>query len=165
MSHPCKFTSIFARNCSVKRIEAPQARAFLEQNHRYGFSRARYHYGIFIERTGGGAKDACGAGTFPIGTMVAAGSFSAARRWIKQEGEVNSHEWVRYASMEGVRVLGGMGKMLQAFIDEVHPDDVMSYAPLDRGDEGEVYLQLGFVQEGIKEFPTGKSAKYRLKIK
>ena len=130
MSYPSEFISVFARNCSVRRIEATVARAFLTSNHRYGFSRARYHYGIFIKRQGGGLRDASGQKFCPVGTMVAAGSFSAARRWLKDEGQVLSYEWVRYASLKGVRVLGGMGKMLKAFIAEVNPDDIMSYAPL-----------------------------------
>lgn len=165
MSYPSEFIPIFARNCSVKRIDAAAARAFLQANHRFGFSRSRYHYGLFIEKTGGGMRDASGHDIYPIGTLVAAGSFSTGRRWQKEEGEVCSYEWVRYASLEGVRVLGGMGKILNCFIDEVQPDDVMTYAPLDAGDEGDVYLQLGFKPEGIKEFPGGRSAKYRLKTK
>ena len=167
MSYPSEFTSVFARNCSVRRIEATVARAFLSVNHRYGFSRARYHYGIFVEKQGGGLRDASGQELYPVGTMVAAGSFSAARRWLKDEGQVLSYEWVRYASLKGVRVLGGMSKMLKAFIAEVNPDDIMSYAPLAGSEvqEGEVYTLLGFKLEGVKEFAGGRSAKYRLRLK
>ena len=181
MSYPSEFTSVFARNCSIRRIEATVARAFLSVNHRYGFSRARYHYGIFVEKQGGGLRDASGQELCPVGTMVAAGSFSAARRWLKDEGQVLSYEWVRYASLKGVRVLGGMSKMLKAFIAEVNPDDIMSYAPLAGSEvqeskgsvqesgsevqEGEVYTLLGFKLEGVKEFAGGRSAKYRLRLK
>lgn len=77
---------------------------------------------------------------------------------------VKSYEWVRYASLKGVRVAGGMSKMLKTFAEELKPDDVMSYAPLSEGTEGEVYPALGFVLEDIKEFEGGKSAKYRLKL-
>jgi len=49
-----------------------------------------------------------------------------------------------------VRINGGMGKMLTAFIDDVHPDDVMSYADLEWS-EGAVYEQLGFKLEGVKD--------------
>ena len=47
-------------------------------------------------------------------------------------------------------MIPGMGKMLKAFIKEVDPDDIMSYADLEWS-EGNVYEQLGFVLEGQKE--------------
>ena len=40
--------------------------------------------------------------------------------------------------------------MLKAFIKDVQPDDIMSYADLEWS-EGKVYEQLGFVLEGKKE--------------
>jgi hypothetical protein len=43
-----------------------------------------------------------------------------------------------------------MGKMLKAFIKEVQPDDIMSYADLEWS-EGEVYERLGFEAEARKE--------------
>jgi hypothetical protein len=42
-----------------------------------------------------------------------------------------------------------MGKLLKAFIEEVRPDDIMSYADLEWS-EGGVYETLGFKAEGIK---------------
>ena len=157
MSFPESFISVFARNCKVMRIEAADAKAFLEANHRYGWSKCRYCYGLFVEREG---RD----GHFRAGDLVAAGTFSNARRWDKDGRTISSYEWVRYASLEGTRVSGGMGKILSAFTGEVHPDDIMSYAPLSSGDEGEVYSKLGFTLEDIKEFEGGRSAKYRLKL-
>ena len=43
-----------------------------------------------------------------------------------------------------------MGKLLKAFIEEVRPDDIMSYADLEWS-EGDVYRQLGFTLEGRKD--------------
>jgi hypothetical protein len=43
-----------------------------------------------------------------------------------------------------------MGKLLKAFIKEVQPDDIMSYADLEWS-EGEVYERLGFEAEAEKE--------------
>ena len=42
-----------------------------------------------------------------------------------------------------------MGKLLKAFVREVGPDDVMSYADLEWTD-GEVYDRLGFREEGLR---------------
>lgn len=157
MSFPENFISVFARNCEVRRIDAGIAKNFMEANHRYGWSKCRHCYGLFVEREGHEGK-------FKAGDLVAAGCFSNARRWKKGERDISSYEWVRYASLFGTRVSGGMGKILRAFIEEEKPDDIMSYAPLQNGDEGEVYAKLGFTLEEVKEFEGGKSAKYRLKL-
>ena len=119
----------------------------------------------------GGAMGATeGRQTYPVGTLVAVASFSKARRWSKkgENGEqetICSYEWLRYASLPELRVLGGMGRILARFIEDFHPDDIMSYVPL-RHFSGEVYESLGFVSEGVKVFENGEqSRKYRLKLK
>ena len=43
-----------------------------------------------------------------------------------------------------------MGKLLKAFIKEVQPDDIMSYADLEWS-EGNVYKTLGFQEELPKD--------------
>ena len=127
-----------------------------------------------------GAAEGCAEGsavgaaegrqTYPVGTLVAVASFSKARRWSKkgENGEqetICSYEWLRYASLPELRVLGGMGRILARFIEDFHPDDIMSYVPL-RHFSGEVYESLGFVSEGVKVFENGEqSRKYRLKLK
>jgi hypothetical protein len=82
--------------------------------------------------------------------LVAVATFSNARKWQKGDKVIRSYEWTRYASLPGVRISGGMGKVVKAFIEEVHPDDIMSYADLEWS-EGKVYEQLGFVLEGRKD--------------
>ncbi len=157
MSYPTVFVSLFARNCAVRKIDSATARRFLEMHHRYGFSRCGYCYGLFVERQG---HD----GRFAPGELVAVSCFSKPRHREEAGRRLSSYEWVRYASVEGVRVSGGMGKMLKAFIDERHPDDVMTYAPLQAGTEGEVYEKLGFEKEGIRRFGEASSAVFRLKL-
>ena len=127
--------------------------------------------GCVAEGAEGGAMGAAeGRQTYPIGTLVAGASFSQARRWPKkgENGEqetICSYEWLRYASLPELRVLGGMGRILARFIEDFHPDDIMSYVPL-RHFSGEVYESLGFVSEGVKVFENGEqSRKYRLKLK
>ena len=131
--------------------------------------------GCVSEGAEGGAMGAavgCAEGrqTYPVGTLVAVASFSKARRWSKkgENGEqetICSYEWLRYASLPELRVLGGMGRILARFIEDFHPDDIMSYVPL-RHFSGEVYESLGFVSEGVKVFENGEqSGKGRLKLK
>lgn len=127
--------------------------------------------GCVAEGAEGGAMGVAeGRQTYPVGTLVAVASFSKARRWSKkgENGEqetICSYEWLRYASLPELRVLGGMGRILARFIEDFHPDDIMSYVPL-RHFSGEVYESLGFVSEGVKVFENGEqSRKYRLKLK
>lgn len=128
-----EFRSIFARNTSVRRITKPESAGFLNEWHTYGDAAARYRYGIFT-------KD---------GTLVAVATFSSGRKWLKDDRTIRSYEWVRYASLPGIRVIGGMGKVLKTFIREVKPDDIMSYADMEWTD-GHVYTRLGFHEDGFR---------------
>lgn len=147
LAHLERFTSLYARNCEIRRIDKPAAAAFLEACHSYGDAACRYRYGMFLKRHTGHLAV---SGSLPPGTLVAVAEFSNARRWIKGGKEIRSHEWTRYASLPGVRISGGMGRMLRHFIKEIAPDDIMSYADLEWS-EGNAYEQLGFVPEGFKE--------------
>ncbi len=135
------------------RIAKPLAAQFLDAHHRYGNASCRYCYGMFtVRRTGAGE-----AGLEP-GTLVAVSQFSSARRM--RDGS-RSFEWVRYASLSGYRVQGGMGKMLDFFIKDVNPDDVMTYADPLSSDGGEVYTKLGFKSEGTVSKPNFVCEKFR----
>lgn len=161
-AEPSHFTeqsvqTIFARNCEVRKIDKPTASAFLAQHHLYGAAASRYHYGLFVSRAGKHSS------SFPIGSLVAVAQFSAPRKWQKNQREYRSYEWVRYASLKQIHICGGMGKMLLHFIAQVHPDDVMTYAPAPY--DGAVYQKLGFKKEEDKTFPDGHlSHKFRLKL-
>lgn len=166
LAHLDIFIPVYARNCEIRRIDKQTAADFLSASHSYGDASCRYRYGLFLKRHTGhiaeqldntgsagrmsavhGAAAAC---TPVAGTLVAAAEFSNARKWTKGDKTIRSFEWVRYASAAGIRVCGGMGKIMQKFISEISPDDIMSYADLEWS-EGRVYEQLGFVPEGEKE--------------
>ncbi len=135
LAHLEVFNQIFARKCVTRRIEKAEASEFLAACHSYGYAACRYRYGLFSRRDG---------------SLVAVATFSNARKWVKEGREIRSYEWTRYASLPGVRICGGMGKLLKAFVDEVSPDDIMSYADLEWS-EGRVYKTLGFKEEPGKE--------------
>ena len=175
------FRTVFARNCEVRKIDRKTADAFLDANHIWGSASCRDCYGLFRRRvTGASEMSATGDGTevpakavqevpsqgsgFSVGELVAVATFSNARRWEKQGRVISSYEWVRYASLGDTRVVGGMGKLLKAFIEERHPDDIMTYAistavpgrELREGveSEGNVYRKLGFKEESRRTFPS-----------
>ncbi len=135
LAHLEVFNQIFARNCHVRRIEKPEAQSFLSETHSYGYAACKYRYGLFNKSDG---------------SLIAVATFSNARKWIKDGKEIRSYEWTRYASLPGLRICGGMGKLLKVFIKEVSPDDIMSYADLEWS-EGDVYKTLGFKREDGKE--------------
>lgn len=151
LAHLEVFDQVYARNCEIRRIDKITAAEFLSANHSYGDSSNRYRYGLFLKRhTGHIASGGDETWKYPTGTLVAAATFSNARKWIKGEQTIRSYEWIRYASLPGLRISGGMGRLLKAFIEEVQPDDIMSYADLEWSN-GEVYKTLGFTKESFKE--------------
>ena len=153
-----KLQTVYARNCEVRRIDKAQAAEFIGRCHRMGYTTGRYHYALFVKRSTGASEAGLDAGA-----IVAAASFSQARKWLKNGKEVRSYEWIRYCSLPEVRVVGGMGKILDEFISRVHPDDVMTYSD-PRWSDGDAYRALGFVPESEKDFGTYKSVKMRLKL-
>ena len=147
LAHLGRHSQVYARNCEVRRLEKAEAAAFLHRTHSYGDAACRYRYGLFLKRhTGHVALE--GPSLAP-GDLVAVATFSNARKWTKGDKIIRSYEWTRYASLPDIRVSGGMGKLLKAFISEIAPDDIMSYSDLEWS-EGAVYEQLGFIREGHK---------------
>lgn len=157
LAHLEVFTPMFARNCEVRKIDKEIAAEFLNRNHSYGDAACKYRYGLYLKRYTGKrveisrqARNDSGDTLVQPGTLVAVATFSNARKWQKGEKTIRSYEWTRYASLPGVRINGGMGKVLKAFVKEVQPDDIMSYADLEWS-EGAVYERLGFRLEGQKD--------------
>ena len=157
LAHLEIFSPLYARNCEVRRIDKALAKEFLEASHSYGHAACKYCYGMFLKRHTGHIAEQIESATtsgsksaYPApGTLVAVATFSNSRKWVKGNKTIRSYEWTRYASLPNVRLSGGMGRMLKAFIKEVQPDDIMSYADLEWS-AGDVYTQLGFTLEGHK---------------
>ena len=108
---------VFARNCGVRRINAETAAAFLERNHIYGPVKALFRLGLFRSRSTGRSE----APMDLTPQLVAVAIFSEGR--IMDDGTsfcrtCISYEWERYASVRGLRVTGGMGRLLEAFVQE-----------------------------------------------
>ena len=123
---------VFARNCVVKEMSVERAREFLDRTHVYGYARSKYRYGLFRK----GSDE-----------LLAVSTFSFGRPMSRDERVLQSYEWVRYASLPDTRVVGGMGKVMERFIQDVSPDEIMSYADREWS-EGKIYLKLGFEKRG-----------------
>ena len=130
LAHLGNFRTVFARKCTVRRIDSGTAAAFLNENHAYGSAASRYKYGMYLAEE-----------------LVAVSCFSSPRRIPRiidgVQTTLRSYEWVRYAGLPDCRISGGMGKMLKAFTEDVGPEEIMSYADLEWS-QGETYRKLGF---------------------
>ena len=122
---------IHARQTEVRRIAKDEMRGFFAANHLQGAVNARYSYGLYSG-----------------GQLVAAASFSAGRNVMRGGIANRSFELLRYASLMHHRVVGGLGKLIARFIEEVNPDDIMTYADLDWA-SGKGYQSLGFEQIAV----------------
>lgn len=114
-----RFKSIFARKCRVITNEhikhntslREQIDDFLEHNHMYGKAKCKYRYALEYE-----------------GQIVAVATFSESRPMPRDVIVFDSYEWVRYASLPDCRVVGGMGRLLKAFLNDVHAIGVADLA-------------------------------------
>jgi hypothetical protein len=122
---------IHGRKTSVKRIDKAVTEIFLNQNHLQAYVSSKIKYGLFLEQE-----------------LVAVATFSAGRKMNDKPQDFRSYELIRFANKNGCRVYGGLSKLLNAFILNHKPGNIMTYADLCWS-TGESYLKLGFEQVGI----------------
>ncbi|MEA5459886.1 hypothetical protein VB796_12595 [Arcicella sp. LKC2W] len=141
-----KFSRLNARHCFIERIDKPTADKFLNENHLQASVKAKFKYGLFLKTQY--VKKFLDKQSVE-NELIAVATFSGGRTL--KEGErkdFRSYELIRFASLKGFVVVGGMDKLLKAFIAEHSPDDIMSYADRDWSD-GRSYLKLGFLKIGL----------------
>ena len=148
------FTRLHARHCFIERIDKPTADIFLEINHLQGSVKAKFKYGLFlkpqyVERfmnmvVYGERDNDIPKIIAPL--LIALATFSGGRTMKEGErADKRSYELIRFASLKGYVVVGGMDKLMKAFLEEHQPDDIMSYADRDWSD-GRSYFKLGFTK-------------------
>ncbi len=157
-----KFSRLNARHCFIERIDMPTADKFLNDNHLQGSVKAKFKYGLFLKTQ---YVEKFLDKRSIENELIAVATFSGGRTF--KEGErkgFRSYELIRFASLKGFVVVGGMDKLLKAFIAEHSPDDIMSYADRDWSD-GRSYLKLGFSKIGLSKpqcFVLDKKSNQRL---
>lgn len=117
-----------ARKTTIIEIDAQTAKSFLEINHLQGFVKARYKYGLL-------AND----------EIIAIATFSDVRPMKLKGTNYFSAELVRFASKNGVTVVGGLSKLIKHFSKQIQVNDIMSYADKDWS-LGKGYDKLNFVK-------------------
>lgn len=177
------FESVFARKCRVVRLQSQKekelARAFLEENHSLGWCGCKACYGLALAKDKMQGVETIDVEKYEYGdeAIVAVASFSsvlAVKRYpgkdlfvdVRPDSELQcdgipfeSYQWLRYASVAGVRVAGGMGRLLKAFIKDLRASlsdghgtgsrgiEIMSYSD-NEWSCGNVYRELGFSECG-----------------
>ena len=138
LAHLGHFQRIHARLCKVVTVEnckkfsitptqfKEKVRSFLNKYHPYGYLKCDFPYALLYKES-----------------IVAAGLFSTTRK--------GAFEWTRHATLPDVRIPGGMGKALEAFVQNRKKEgtlcfEVMSYSD-NEWSNGEVYKTLGFKEE------------------
>jgi hypothetical protein len=118
-----KSKRIFARKCKVVELCPKDKSEFLIETHLQGDDKSSIRLGLKYEDD-----------------LVAVMTFGKSRFSAKYE-----YELVRFASKNGINVIGGAGKLLSYFINTFNPTSIVTYADL-RYSQGNLYKQLGFTK-------------------
>lgn len=136
------------RLCSWQGISPEEYRSFLVQNHVFGFARAPHRYGLYLPEF---YRRLVPGDLWPKKgpLLVSVSGFSAGAWWERPTGRSFSMEWIRFASLPFIHVVGGWQKMLHHTALVHQPGDIMSYS--DRGWQGSQpgLAGLGFQCEEI----------------
>jgi hypothetical protein len=117
---------LHGRSTSVVKISKEDAESFLEQYHIQGSAGGRYRYALLYK-----------------GEVVAVAVFSHKRKMKGRGEDYTSAELVRFATKDGITVIGGMTKLIKHYLRLFNPDDLMSYADRDWS-VGNAYQTAGF---------------------
>jgi hypothetical protein len=143
-----------ARLTRSARIHKDVTNDFIDSNHLNGAVSSKTRYGLFLPKRYFRVLDA----DFNFDAqaeelLVAVATFSYPRIFQQGDQSFKSYELIRFASLLGTNVVGGLDKLLHAFMDEKNPGDIMTYADLDWSD-GRSYKKLGFEMTGLKDPET-----------
>lgn len=180
--------TIFARKCKIRHQEDGSLQLFKDffnKYHFYGNAKAKYYIGLEYDNNLVAVASFSQSRPLPRANSPLAEErvknipkefnpvymnlYSNSSIWNNSENSqkelydkiiiVDSYEWVRYASLPGVRVVGGMGRLLKEFERTVcreaektdgRPYEIMSYADLEFSG-GETYKRLGFIEAGTRQ--------------
>ncbi|SKB64691.1 hypothetical protein SAMN05660226_02484 [Parapedobacter luteus] len=121
---------IHARDTVVARIDKQMAMAFQEDHHLQVALPGKYRFGLFRE-----------------GELVAVAVFSGGRKMDNKAADYRSYELLRFCHKQGMQVVGGFSKLIDAFQQAFDPGDIMTYADKDWTD-GSSYRKTGFAIAG-----------------
>lgn len=151
------FRRVHARLCKVVSIKnckdfgfspdlfRSKAKKFLDAFHTYGYLKGQEDYLLMYK------EDIIAAAQF-MKTYQPKSSINPNQ---DKYSQLKSFEWTRYASLPDVRIAGGMGKVLNQFLNDVHTPQKFSFEVMSYSDNewssGDAYRKLGFKLAGTME--------------
>lgn len=144
-----------ARLTQARRIDKATLDAFLQTNHLQASTNAKWKYGLFLpEKHFSKIKPNSKSSTYTIlqgqprtpfapERLVAVASFGGLKTYWREQKPCRSAELIRFCNLLNCTVVGGLGKLLKVFIEEIKPDDLVTYADRDWSD-GRSYQRLDF---------------------
>jgi hypothetical protein len=146
---------IYARQTIAKRIDRITARHFLLQHHLWGTTHSKYSYGLYDKTTRNlGNNNHTDTDTNMVqGQLVAVATFSSRRNVRRGQGQeqriYHSYELIRTCSCSDTSIVGGISKLISAFIqDKSTPekpvDDIVTVIDRDWGIGQSNWYTLGF---------------------
>lgn len=127
-----KGQTYYARQTVVARIDKKVTSAFLADHHMQGVMPGKYRYGLFYQ-----------------GELLSIAVFSGGRKILNTASDYRSFELIRFCHKSGIRVTGGISKLLKAFIADFKPGDIMTYVDKDWSQDSSLKV-LNFQEAGIK---------------
>lgn len=116
---------VFARQCAIEKITSAVCDQFIEEHHIQGIRSAKHNYGLFYNST-----------------LIAVMSFSS--------HQLYEYEMIRFCNKTDYIVVGGASKLFAAFVGDIKPSSVITYADRRWG-TGDSYSHLGFVHDGYTQ--------------
>lgn len=128
----------------VRRIDKQTASEFLNANHLQGAVSSKTQYGLYLPARYYRVLDPQVVSSLPPAEMlVAVATFSHPRIFQGENQSYRSYEMIRFSNLIDTTVVGGINKLINAFIKAFNPGDLMTYADLEWSD-GASYRRLGF---------------------
>ena len=145
---------IYARQTIAKRIDSLTARNFLLQHHLWGTTHSKYSYGLYDKPTTRKHNNNDNDTNNTVqGQLVAVATFSSRRNVRRGQGQeqriYHSYELIRTCSCSDTSIVGGISKLISAFIkDNSTPDkpvdDIVTVIDRDWGIGQSNWYTLGF---------------------
>lgn len=136
-------TSIFARDLRIIPISKEIANTFLEEEHLLGKVQAKSYFGLVVPPHRQ-FRDISSPYQLENQKLVGVAVF-AKPMMMKEAGKEGqrSGELIRFCSILGTRIVGGLSKVLQFYHQEEKVDNIMTYIDLE-WNRGEGYQSIGF---------------------
>ncbi|MDF2518258.1 MAG: hypothetical protein K0R59_3554 [Sphingobacterium sp.] len=122
---------IYARKTIVARLDKKVSQQFLLEHHLQIPILGKYRYGLYEQ-----------------GELVSIAIFSGGRRMNDKDDAYRSFELLRFCNKSGYNVIGGLSKLIKAFVKDFSPGDIMTYTDRDWNQDSSLE-KIGFIAKEI----------------